>query len=225
MAIKTPSILTQMVRTLKPLGPKAVQGEVSDGVGASRARGRELKAIPIPNRAPVNDLWPGRCSSCRQETDNPYSFVLYSANRVSLHKQQYSHGVSEMVQYSDTQEHPCRVCDTCAAASRNIGRASRTAIISAVLAAVLVFVAVMSQEYEVCPGLLFGLGAFVVAFGVVFALVYGRQVEQPYTKAQANVSAHRELTQRDKPGKYVVLSEERFVDLQRSGTGYVGPGM
>jgi hypothetical protein len=223
MAIKTPSILTQMVRTLKPLGARGVQGEVSDGVGASRARDRELKAIPIPNRAPVNDLWPGRCSSCHQETDNPYSFVLYSANRVSLHKQHYSHGVSETVQYSDIQEHPCRVCGTCAAASRDLGRAMKIAIISAVLAAVFVFLAVMSQEYEICPGLLFGLGAFVVAFGLVFILVYGTRERQPYQKAQANVSAYRELRKGSKPGEYVVLSEERFRDLQRSGMKDFGP--
>lgn len=217
MATKTPGILAQMVRTLRPLGVRGVLREADDAIAASRASDKELKAIPIPNRASVNDLWPLRCSCCHQETDNPYSFVLYSANRVSLHKQHHSHGVSETAQYSGIQEHPCRVCNTCAATSRDLGRPMKIASISAVLAAVFVVAAILSEQYEICAGLLFGLGAFVISFGLVFVLVYNRQEEQPYQEAQANVLKCRELSRGSGGGEYVVLSEERFTDLQRRG--------
>ena len=120
-----------------------------------------------------------------------------------------------MLRYSEIQEHPCRLCSTCGAASRNLGRGLKIASISAVLVAVIVAIS-MSQEYEICVGLLLsmllGLGTFVVAF----ILIYFGQGKQPYRKAQTKVSAYRELRKGSRPGKYVVLSEERFKDLQKS---------
>jgi len=223
MAIKTPSILTRIVRVLRQLGPKGIKeilGGARDGAKAAMTDGK-TKPIPIPNRAPVNDLWPGQCSSCYQETDNPYSFVLYSARRVSLdkHYQGTSTGykVVEKLEYSDIQEHPCRVCDTCEAASRDFWRGIKIAAFPAVLVAVLV--AVISQEYEIGRGLLFGLGTFVGAF----ILTHYTQKKQPYLKAQANVSAYRELRRENEPGEYVVLSEEDLENLlKRNGPTIAG---
>ena len=137
---------------------------------------------------------------------------LYSARRVALDKRHQAtstgYKVVEKLEYSDIQEHPCRVCSTCGEASRSFGRGIKIAIIPAVLVAV--FVAIISQEYELGRGLLFGFSVFVGAF----ILIYDTLKKQPYLKAQANVLEYRELSKRTEPGQYVVLSEEGFSNLQ-----------
>jgi len=165
---------------------------------------KEQKPIEIPRRVTAIDYWPGQCSSCYQKTDNPESFVLYTAQQISEDIRSY--GGYKKISYSNILEHPCRLCSNCGRASRDFGRWILIGMIPAVLIAAIVYLTL--QDFM--NAIWWGLGTFIVAL----FLVYSRQADRSYKNSRKNVINAR-ISKAD-TGKYLILNEKEYLLLKKN---------
>lgn len=168
-----------------------------------------------PNRAPINDPWPEKCSVCKQPTQNPYSVIMYSA--VKEKKGQYyqatstGYGKVEQLEFSDISEHPLRVCDTCSETKGNFKKVGVIALIAAIPFALFIGY-VFRDENPIRAGLIGGL----LIFASVLAFTYRSSDQTISGNQSSNLRDFRQNLYKVDSGDISIHTESQFLELSKN---------
>mgnify|MGYP006304179533 CR=1 FL=1 len=166
--------------------------------------------MQLPNRASVEDPFPGMCSVCKQGTSNPYTMVLYTASMKMIEESQKVTCV-----YSDFLEHPLRICDSCMEINGNLGKMIVIALVAAIPFAIFIG-NVFEDENPVCSGLIGG----IILFVGILAFTYDSADSIRRGRQGRNLRKYREDISNSSDMSYSVFDEERFLELRKTNIGF-----
>ena len=166
--------------------------------------------MQIQNRALVQDPFPGKCSVCKENTDNPCSKVMFTAKYHST-EQNYGSQNTVFSSYTEILEHPLRVCDSCAALKGNFGKIIKITLFPAILFAIFIGSIDDFLLPPICAGTLGGL----ILIGGILLFTYHSPESIRIGRQKENLLRYREKSSGSYETSYKVLSEDEFLELAK----------